>query len=371
MCIRDRYQRRVHGDRALNLQKNTSRNMNAVVKNTFRRVRVAEFGKPLIVEEVPTPQLQPNELLVKVAASPLNPSDIYASKGKGSNKNPFPGLEGSGTVIKTGDSERAIAFLGKRVATLNNIGNWAEYTVASVDNAYEVNPAADLKKAACSCINPLTVVGMRRIVRRGNHKAIIHTAGASVLGKILIQTMKEEGIQSINVVRKQEQIDELQKEFPYARFLNSSTPDFKEQLGKLAAELSATVAFDCIGGSMTGLVITVMPPKSSVYNYGRLSGEPVGGIPSEELMFKNKSIHGLWLNTFLEDPEFCAEVPKAIYEMPSYMQSDIQKEFSLEQVNEAIEFASANAGKGKVILNPDLTVQYVYNSQRDISFHGF
>eukprot|EP01016_Furgasonia_blochmanni_P025764 TRINITY_DN27570_c0_g1_i2.p1 TRINITY_DN27570_c0_g1~~TRINITY_DN27570_c0_g1_i2.p1 ORF type:complete len:333 (+),score=114.15 TRINITY_DN27570_c0_g1_i2:57-1055(+) len=332
--------------------------MNAEIKATMKRVAIVEFGKPLIVEEVPTPEPKEGEVLVKVAASPINPSD-YASlihEYPGASK--VPGLEGSGVVVKSGGSEKGNSLVGKRVAILGS-SVWAEYVVIHESHAFEISPETDIKKAACSFINPLTVVAMVRQVKKDGYKAVVHTVGASSLGRQLILSLEKEGVKTINIVRKQEQVEMLQKEFPFAVFLNSSAPDFDDQLKKTTAELNATVCFEAIGGDFTGRVLRGLPDRSVLYVYGHLSDDPSRGITADDLIFKGKKVQGFWLmNFFRTDAEFRASVPGVIYNLPTNLQSEVNKEFSFNQVNEAVAYMLANASKGKVILNPEIQ-QYI------------
>eukprot|EP01016_Furgasonia_blochmanni_P054302 TRINITY_DN8933_c0_g1_i1.p1 TRINITY_DN8933_c0_g1~~TRINITY_DN8933_c0_g1_i1.p1 ORF type:complete len:329 (-),score=35.95 TRINITY_DN8933_c0_g1_i1:223-1209(-) len=324
------------------------------IKPTCKRVRVEEWGKPLIVEEIPTPEPKKGEVLIEIAASPINPADYMFTLGKYPKPGKIPGGEASGIVVKSGGSERGNSLVGKPVALFHSNGNWLEYVVVKDHEAFELHPESDLKKAACSIVNPLTVIAMIKVIRRDGHKAVVHTAGASSIGKQLIQFMHHEDIPSINIVRSQDQLEHLQQEFPYAKFLNSATPNFLEQLKKLSNELKATIAFDAIGGKFTGDIVSVMPDRSTIYLYGNLSGEPCAGINADDLIFKGKRVDGFWLMNFFRDRAFYSEVPKIVYSLPPALQSEIQKEFGLHQVNEAIKHMLAHGSKGKVILNPKL-----------------
>jgi NADPH:quinone reductase-like Zn-dependent oxidoreductase len=328
--------------------------MSIAVKPTYKRNRLPEKGKPIIVEEVPTPELKEGQVLIQVHAAPICPADFLWTLGIYPTNTDIPGLESAGIVIKSGGGAKADALVGKPVATLNPNGNWAEYTVAEVQNVFEISPDSNIKIAACSFINPLTVLGMLTHVKNGNHKAVVHTAGASSIGKILIQSLEKEGLKSINIVRKQDQVEKLSKDFPYAVFLNSTAPDFQEQLTKHATELNATIAFEAVGGPLLGQVLAALPPKSALYFYGNLTGQPGSGINSGDIIFKRKTIQGYMVGDFLADPAFMAEVPKIVYNLPANLQSEIQKEFSLAQANEAIQFMLANGSGGRVIINPAL-----------------
>ena len=142
--------------------------------------------------------------------------------------------------------------------------------------------------------NPMTVWGFIDIYQKGGHKAIIHDAACSALGKMLVKFAKKKlSIPLINIIRRDEQakiLEDLGAEY----ILNSTSDTFKEDLAVLANKLNATVFFDAIGGEITGLVLDWMPIESTVYVYGALAGENLSYHPGS-FLFREATITYFWL----------------------------------------------------------------------------
>lgn len=211
----------------------------------------------LRVEQCPVPKPGKDEVLVKVAASPINPSDLAVLVGEYGFDNPppvVPGGEGSGTVVAVGPGPMGRYFLGKRVACLNQGkggGMWAEYMVTSTKGgALPLAKSVSLEQGAMSIINPLTAVAFLEIKKEEEHKAIVLTAAASTLGQMVNRLARSEGVQVINVVRRDAQV-ELLKEQGAAIVLNSSDANFDQQLYDACHQADAHLAFDAVAGPMT------------------------------------------------------------------------------------------------------------------------
>jgi NADPH:quinone reductase len=237
---------------------------------------------------VPTPQPAPDEVVVRVEASPLNPSDIgllfgaadiatakvsgsgaaavvtmqiperamKAMAGRLGQSMPV-GNEGSGVVVAAGDSDAARAFLGKTVAALGG-AMYSQYRCLKLDQCLPL-PAGTKPSEGASCfVNPLTALGMVETMRREGHKALVHTAAASNLGQMLNRICIEDGIGLVNIVRKPEQAA-LLKSQGAKHVCDTSSPDFLEQLTQALVETGATIAFDAIGGGkLAGQILGCM-----------------------------------------------------------------------------------------------------------------
>eukprot|EP01099_Mayorella_cantabrigiensis_P000751 TRINITY_DN132_c0_g2_i1.p1 TRINITY_DN132_c0_g2~~TRINITY_DN132_c0_g2_i1.p1 ORF type:complete len:204 (-),score=52.46 TRINITY_DN132_c0_g2_i1:649-1215(-) len=148
------------------------------------------------VEERPLPIPGFGQVLIKVAASPINPSDIAFIRGNyGVKRNlpTIPGFEGSGTVAASGGGLLAWRLVGKRVAFFTiGEGTWAEYAVVSATACVPIPDDLDLDTAACSLVNPLTVLVFMDWIRERNAKAVISSAAASQVGKMLFRMCVKE-----------------------------------------------------------------------------------------------------------------------------------------------------------------------------------
>ena len=242
----------------------------------------------LSLASVPVPQPGANEVLVRIEASPINPSDLallvgmadlsaLKSTGTGAQtvttaKMPeklmralasrvdesMPvGNEGSGVVVATGDSPAAKALLGKTVGVLGG-SMYSQYRCLHLSQVMAVPDGTTFAEAASCFVNPLTSLGMVETMRREGHTALVHTAAASNLGQMLNRICQKDGVQLVNIVRKPEQVA-LLKEQGAKHVVNSSSPNFMEELADALAATGATLAFDALGGGkLAGQILTAM-----------------------------------------------------------------------------------------------------------------
>jgi NADPH:quinone reductase-like Zn-dependent oxidoreductase len=270
---------------------------------------------------VPTPEPSADEVVVRIEASPINPSDLgllvgaadmATAKASGSKDAPVitaqvpeaamkgmagrldesmpVGNEGAGVVVKTGSSDAAKALMGKTVALIGG-AMYAQYrTVAAKDCL--VLPAGTTSAEGASCfVNPLTALGMVETMRREGHKALVHTAAASNLGQMLNKICLKDGIGLVNIVRSPQQAEILRK-IGAKHICDSTAPAFMDDLTNALVETGATLAFDAIGGGkLAGQILTCMEISANktakvysrygssvykqVYIYGGLDTRPI------------------------------------------------------------------------------------------------
>src|SRR5215467_12478060 len=229
---------------------------------TMRAVQVKAYdGKPgsLTVAELPVPRPGPGEVLVRVAASPVNPSDLMFITGNYGFKKSLPatpGFEGSGTVVETGGGIMARFMKGRRVACAaadpkSSGGMWAEYIVTAANFCVPLRKDVDLEHGATMLVNPLTAWALVDEARRGGHRAAVQTAAASALGRMVIRLGQKFGLPVVNVVRRAEQV-ELLRAMGAEHVLNSADPGFDEALRALCHKLRATISFEAVSGEMSG-----------------------------------------------------------------------------------------------------------------------
>ena len=275
----------------------------------------------LSLANVPVPEPSEDEIVVRVEASPINPSDIglffgaadmSTAKASGTGDaivvtakvpeagmkamggrldEPMPvGNEGAGVVIKTGSSDVAKALMGKTVAMIGG-AMYAQYRCLKARDVLEL-PAGITPAEGASCfVNPLTALGMTETMRREGHKALVHTAAASNLGQMLNKICLKDGIDLVNIVRNSEQAGILRK-IGARHVVDSTAPGFTEDLTAALTETGATICFDAIGGGkLAAQILTSMEiaiNKSAkvysrygsnvhkqVYIYGMLDTRPV------------------------------------------------------------------------------------------------
>lgn len=232
----------------------------------------------LSLHEVAVPSPAQDEVVVRVEASPINPSDLgllipsaadmSAATVAGTPDRPVVtaplrdgalagmaarvgislpvGNEGAGTVVAAGESAQAQALLGKTVGIAGG-AMYAQYRVVKAEACLVLPEGASAKDGASSFVNPLTALGMLETMRREGHSALVHTAAASNLGQMLVKACLADGVPLVNVVRKAEQ-EEILRGLGAVHVCNSSSRSFETDLVEALKATSATLAFDATGG---------------------------------------------------------------------------------------------------------------------------
>ena len=285
------------------------------------RSKISASGElEISLAETPVPEPGEGEVLVRIEAAPINPSDLgllfgpadmRTAKSSGTARRPVVtaqvseklmpmvagrvdqslpvGNEGAGIVVKAGASEAAQALVGKTVAIIGG-ATYSQYR--SVPAALcLVLPDGTTPADAASCfVNPLTTLGMLGTMRLEGHSALVHTAAASNLGQMLVRLCANDGVELVNIVRKPEQA-ELLRGLGARHVCNSSEPDFAETLTEALVATGATLAFDATGGgTLAGQILGCMEAAANrtakeysrygstthkqVYIYGGLDRSP-------------------------------------------------------------------------------------------------
>ena len=274
----------------------------------------------LSLHDVPVPSPTANEVLVRVEAAPINPSDLgvliagadmstatvagtperpsvtaplgaEALKGLSArlDKPLAVGNEGAGTVVAAGSSPAAQELVGKTVGIAGG-GMYAQYRVVDVSACLVLPERTTAKEGASSFVNPLTALGMLETMRREGHSALVHTAAASNLGQMLVKLCSKDQVPLVNIVRKPDQ-EELLKSLGAVHVCNSESPSFAPDLVEALKATSATLAFDATGGgTLASQILSGMEEAASantaeysrygssvhkqVYIYGGLDTSP-------------------------------------------------------------------------------------------------
>jgi len=327
------------------------------------------------VDEIDVPPLRPGEVLVRVEASPINPSDVSSMAGtyggapsksssakdskeaQGSGLPVQLGLEGSGQVVATGGGLLGGLVLGKRVACVSPRSGgrlWAEYAVVPALQCLPL-PSNVSYIAGCSAfVNPLTVLGFLDIAKVGGHRAILHTAAASALGKMLVRLGHRRGIKIVCVVRKESQVEEL-KALGAEYIVNTSVEGWESQLQQMCAKLKCRLGFECVGGSLTGQVMTSMPARSELYIYGGLALQPIDSLHIRNFIFDDKVIKGFWLSIYLKDKSifFLRSLTNQVASLiASDLSTYVRASFDLEHTSDALLLYKSDMGAGKSVIAP-------------------
>ena len=344
--------------------------------------------------------LAPDDVVVRIEAAPVNPSDIgllfgaadmRTARQTGTPTQPVVtatipdkfmpcmaarlgqsmpvGNEGAGVVVDTGSSPAARALLGKTVAVLGG----AMYSQLRCVKAAQclVLPEGTTPAEGASCfVNPLTSLGMVETMRREGHTALVHTAAASNLGQMLNKICIKDNIDLVNIVRKPEQAALLR--VLGARYVcDTSAPSFMDDLTAALVATGATIAFDATGGGkLAGQILTCMEAAlnktATTYNrYGSTTHKQVyiyGGLDTGPTEF-NRSFGMTWgmggwlLFPFLQklgDAASQALKQRVVAELKTTFASNYSKEISLAEALQVdvIAVYGQRATGTKYLINP-------------------
>lgn len=336
----------------------------------FKEIQLHSFGKDPIVATNHLRKLEKDEVLVKILRATAHPSDLMFIKGMYGVVPPkefpiVPGFEGSGIVQDVGE-DVSKDLIGKYCSVgvfLTSSGKafkgvWTQYHYTKPQALVVYNDKVDLNSACFAFANPLTAFGFLDIAKKHNAKAVVQNGAFSALGKIFIRLCLKEGLPLINIIRKQEQVKQLQ-EIGAKYIINSSEEGWQKKLKILLKELDATIAFDCVGGASTFPLFQMMPPNSTLIHFGNLELKKLNGFDSSDFIFLNKSIKGFWLNTWLSslsksDREAVyLKLKKEVEDNSDLIKTFVSQEVSLDDfVNGLKEYAN-NMSKGKIVLKPN------------------
>jgi NADPH2:quinone reductase len=272
----------------------------------------------IALHEFPVPTPAADQVLVRVEAAPINPSDlglltagadltnatVTGTPGRptvtvlldkaamaglsGRVDRPLPvGLEGAGTVVAAGSSAAAQTLLGKQVGITGG-AMYTQYRVVDAGTCLVLPDGATARDGASSFINPMTALGMTETLRREGHCGLVHTAAASSLGQILLKLCIKDDIPLVNIVRHPDQ-EQLLRSLGASYVCNSKSPSFTRDLAAALTATSATIAFDATGGgTLASQILSGMDeaaktvvserygssPYKQVYVYGGLDSSP-------------------------------------------------------------------------------------------------
>ena len=372
-------------------------------ENVSKQIRseVTKEGKLLIyVESTAMPEPKEDEVLIRIEASPINPSDLglligpadvssMSVSGEGENAvvtmdipegllrmletrldQSLPvGNEGGGVVVKAGHKDLE-DLVGKTVGVAGG-SMYSQYRCVNAASCFVMHEGVTSAESASCFVNPLTALGMVETMRLENHSALVHTAAASNLGQMLIKICLDEDVPLVNIVRKEEHVEKLNS--LGAKFVcNSSKDTFIQDLVNALVETGATIGFDATGGGkLAGQILTAMEVAANqtatdynrygsntfkqVYIYGGLDRSPT---TLNRAFGFSWGLGGWLLTPFIGriGPERFEELKQKVAdEIKTTFASHYTKEISLEEVLQPdnINVYSKQATGEKYLVNPN------------------
>jgi NADPH:quinone reductase len=350
---------------------------------------------------VPIPEPDANEVLVRIEASPLNPSDIgllfgaadmSTARVSGTPDRPIltahiperamsgmqgrfdaslpAGNEGAGVVVGAGSSEAAQALLGKTVAVLGG-AMYSQFRCIRADQCLVLPDGTTPAEGASAFVNPLTALGMVETMRREGHTALVHTAAASNLGQMLNRICLQDHVDLVNIVRRQEHED-LLRDLGAIHVCNVTAASFRQDLTEALVATGATIAFDATGGgTLAGQILSCMEAAlnrtaTEYSRYGSTTHKQVyiyGGLDTSPTVFERNfgmawGIGGWLLTPLLQKIGSAgrrALQQRVAAELKTTFASHYAQEVSLAEALQLETIAEYNkrATGGKYLINPN------------------
>ncbi|CDW75996.1 zinc-binding dehydrogenase family protein [Stylonychia lemnae] len=309
--------------------------------NQFRQQFVQYQGGTFKLVDGELPLLDKGQIFVEVQYSTINPIDRIMYRAK-KEEGFVMGTEGNGYIRQIGDGVDK-GLIGRFVSF--TLGGWARYAIKDINEViiFQDQSGLDPRKFANAFVNPLTGSGLIDLAKKHNAKAVVILAASSQMAKQMIRLSRSLGIETVNIVRRKEQVKDLIENYGAKYVLNQSSSTFFLDL-------------ECIGGNIPGDIFAKMPPKSLMVAYGILSKIRLS-FDSFDLIKNDKYIQSFfvfrWLNS-LEHEEKKQLFEKVADDLQNnkgqIFSTNIIKEIPLEEWREAIDESEKIASQGKYII---------------------
>lgn len=323
----------------------------------MKSVIFEETGKPADIlksTEVPTPEPGPNEVRVKVIASPINPSDIMFVQNLYGIRPQLPsgaGFEGVGIIDAVGEGVQMRT--GMRVS-FTSIGTWSEYAIAHHRSLIPVPDAMSDDIAAQLFVNPFTAYAMVQDSNVPEGGWLMLTAAGSAFGKMVIQLCKMRGINTIGTVRRDDLNEEL-KALGLTEVVNVETENLPARVKQITEGAGVSCVLDAVGGHTASEALKCLGKGGTMLIYGVLSlQDPT--INAGLLIFRELTVRGFWLTDWMRrvDSQTRQEVAQNVISLlaSGAIQLPVEASYSLDQIVEAVDHAERPGRWGKILVKP-------------------
>ena len=325
-------------------------------KETIRVAVYSAHGNPvdvLRVESQPWPKPRADEVLVQMQAAPINPADLNAIEGKYPGKREVPavpGFEGSGIVAETGANVSNLT-IGSLVILPHDIGTWREACVVKAEQVVVVPQKIDPIQAAMLKINPLTAWRLLHgYVELKAGDWVIQNAANSAAGRAVIQISHALGYKTINIVRREELIDELRAEGGDVVLVDGQ--NLRDEVKTATDGAPIPLGLNAVGGESALRLMNCLAASGTLVTYGAMSLRPLK-IPNGLLIFKDLRFRGIWINKWYDNatPVERMAAFNPIFDMAGrgLLQTKVERSYSLSEIKEAVTRAAEGKRTGKII----------------------
>lgn len=323
----------------------------------MRAVRISRFGDPQVVldvAELPTPEPGPGQVLVRLRARPINPSDIFAIKGEYGQLPQLPatpGMEGAGVVEALGPDVQGLR-VGQQVIPMAG-GTWQEYTVAPARAVIPLPPGLSDAQAAMLTANPTSAwLLLHEELRVQPGEWVLQNAANSAVGRFVIQLSRKLGYKTINVVRRRDVVDELVAEGA-DHVISEADEDVVARVREITNGKGVRHAIDSVAGASGSRLASALAPGGTLVVFGSISGEPLK-IDAGTLLFRGLTVRGWWLARWFKVASadqraalFGAVLPLVL---DGTLRVPVAAEYDLADVRQAVAAAEGSDRNGKILL---------------------
>jgi mitochondrial enoyl-[acyl-carrier protein] reductase / trans-2-enoyl-CoA reductase len=311
----------------------------------------------LNIETQPWPTPASEEAVVQMRAAPINPADLNQIEGKyplRPNLPATPGFEGAGVVIDLGESVKDLA-VGALVILPHNLGTWRDAVAVKASELVTVPPSIDPVHAAMLKINPMTAWRLLHdYVDLKSGDWLIQNAANSAAGRAVIQIAHDLGYKTVNVVRREELIDELRAEGGDVVLVDRG--NLREEVKHVTNSAPIRLGLNAVGGDSALRLANCLAPGSTMVTFGAMSLQALK-IPNGLLIFKDLRFQGIWINKWYDNAtvDERMEAFQRLFEMAKrgLLKPKVEKAYWLSQAKTAVAHAAQGKRSGKIIFEFD------------------
>ena len=324
----------------------------------MRSIRFVEFGEPadvLTLEDVATPEPGPGQVLIRLRARPINPSDLFTIRGSYGMLPELPatpGLEAAGVIAALGEGVTQLQ-VGQQVVPLESAGTWQEYIVAQAGMVLPLPPSLSDTQASMLLVNPTTAwLLLQEALAVEPGQWVLQNAANSAVGRFVIQLSRHYGYRTINVIRRRALRDELLA-LGADEVICAADEDVVERVKALTGGKGARYAIDSVGGLSGSQLAQALGSGGTLIVFGAISRTPLT-IDAGSMIFRGTSVRGWWLAHWFRSAGqekigrlFGALIPLIA---AGTLHVPIAAEYDLADVKQAIAAAEDSNRNGKIVL---------------------
>ena len=327
------------------------------MKSSISAAVYETHGNPVDVlrlETRPWPQPAAGEAVVQMLAAPINPADINQIEGKYPIRPLLPatpGFEGAGQIVEVGNEVTGIAT-GALVILPHSTGTWRDAVAVGASELVVVPKGIDPIQAAMLKINPMTAWRLLHdYVQLKPGDWLIQNAANSAAGRAVIQIAHELGFKTVNIVRREELIDELRGEGGDVVVVDHEK--LRDEVKEITGGAAIRLGLNAVGGDSALRLANCLAPEATLVTFGAMSLQPLK-IPNGLLIFKNLSFRGIWINKWYDNASERErkEAFHPLFEMAQrgLLRTKVEKTYPLSEVKAAVSHAMQGRRGGKIIL---------------------